>query len=143
MTWWGWMILGAVLLGAELFAVDAQFYLVFLGVSAAVVGLATLFGVVLPEWGQWLAFAIVSLAFFLTFRKTLYDKIRGGGQGFEDSISGGSVTVTDEVSPGGDGRAKYRGSEWTVRNVGEAAISAGARAKVVKVDGLTLHVEAE
>ena len=143
MTWWGWMILGAVLLGAELFAVDAQFYLVFLGVSAAVVGLATLFGVVLPEWGQWLAFAIVSLVFFLAFRKTLYEKIRGGGQGFEDTISGGSVTVTDEVLPGGDGRAKYRGSEWTIRNVGEGAISAGARAKVVKVDGLTLHVEAE
>ena len=143
MTWWGWMILGAVLLGAELFAVDAQFYLVFLGVSAAIVGLATLFGVVLPEWGQWLAFAIVSLVFFLTFRKTLYGKIRGGGQGFEDTISGGSVTVIDEVLPGGDGRAKYRGSEWTIRNVGESAISAGARAKVVKVDGLTLHVEAE
>jgi len=143
MTWWGWMILGAVLLGAELFAVDAQFYLVFLGVSAAVVGLATLFGVVMPEWGQWLAFAIVSLVFFLTFRKTLYDKIRGGGQGFGDTISGGSVTVTDEVLPGGDGRAKYRGSEWTIRNVGENAISAGARAKVVQVDGLTLHVEAE
>ena len=33
MTWWGWMILGAVLFGAELFAVDAQFYVVFLGVS--------------------------------------------------------------------------------------------------------------
>ena len=143
MTWWGWMILGAVLLGAELFAVDAQFFLVFLGVAAAVVGLATLFGVVMPEWGQWLAFAIVSLVFFLTFRKTLYDKIRGGGQGFGDTISGGSVTVTDEVLPGGDGRAKYRGSEWTIRNVGENAISAGARAKVVQVDGLTLHVEAE
>jgi len=143
MTWWGWMILGAVLLGAELFAVDAQFYLVFLGVSAAVVGLATLFGVVLPEWGQWLAFAIVSLVFFLTFRKTLYGKIRGGGKGFEDTIAGGSVTVTDEVLPGGDGRAKYRGTEWTIHNVGESAISAGARAKVVQVDGLTLHVEAE
>ena len=143
MTWWGWMILGAVLLGAELFAVDAQFYLVFLGVSAAVVGLATLFGVDMPEWGQWLAFAIVSLIFFLAFRKTLYDKIRAGGQGFEDTIAGDSVTVTDEVPPGRDARAKYRGTEWTIRNVGEGAISAGTRAKVVKVDGLTLHVEAE
>ena len=46
MTWWSWMILGAVLLGAELFAVDAQFYLVFLGVSAAIVGLASLAGIV-------------------------------------------------------------------------------------------------
>lgn len=143
MTWWGWMILGAVLLGAELFAVDAQFYLVFLGVSAVVVGLASLFGIVMPEWGQWLTFAIVALLFFVTFRKALYNKIRGGGQGFADTISGGSVTVTDEVLPGADGRAKYRGSEWTVRNVGDSAISAGARAKVVQVDGLTLHVEAE
>jgi membrane protein implicated in regulation of membrane protease activity len=143
MTWWGWMILGAVLLGAELFAVDAQFYLVFLGVSAVVVGLASLFGIVMPEWGQWLTFAIVALLFFVTFRKALYNKIRGGGQGFADTISGGSVTVTDEVLPGADGRAKYRGSEWTIRNVGDSAISAGARAKVVQVDGLTLHVEAE
>ena len=143
MTWWGWMILGAVLLGAELFAVDAQFYLVFLGVSAAVVGLASLFGVVMPEWAQWLTFAIVALVFFVTFRKALYNKIRGGGQGFENTITGASVTVTDEVSPGGVARAKYRGSEWAIRNVGATAISAGARAKVVKVDGLTLHVEAE
>jgi membrane protein implicated in regulation of membrane protease activity len=137
------MILGAVLLGAELFAVDAQFYLVFLGVSAVVVGLASLFGIVMPEWAQWLTFAIVALLFFVTFRKALYNKIRGGGQGFADTISGGSVTVTNEVLPGANGRAKYRGSEWTIRNVGESAISAGARAKVVQVEGLTLHVEAE
>ena len=78
MTWWAWMILGAVLLAAELFAVDAQFYLVFLGVSAAVVGFASLLGLNPPEWVQWLAFAIISVAFFVTFRKTLYDKIRGG-----------------------------------------------------------------
>jgi membrane protein implicated in regulation of membrane protease activity len=137
------MILGAVLLGAELFAVDAQFYLVFLGVSAVVVRLASLFGIVMPEWAQWLTFAIVALLFFVTFRKALYNKIRGGGQGFADTISGGSVTVTNEVLPGANGRAKYRGSEWTIRNVGESAISAGARAKVVQVEGLTLHVEAE
>ena len=143
MTWWGWMILGAVLLAAELFTVDAQFYLVFLGVSAAVVGLATLFGVVLPEWGQWLAFAIISLAFFVTFRKTLYDKIRGGGQGFQNTIAGDSVNVTEDLPPGGDARTEYRGTEWTIRNVGDSAIGAGTRAKVVKVDGLTLHVEAQ
>jgi membrane protein implicated in regulation of membrane protease activity len=137
------MILGAVLLGAELFAVDAQFYLVFLGVSAAVVGLASLFGIVMPEWAQWLAFAILALVFFVTFRKALYQKLRHGGPGFENPISSASITVTDEVAPGSDSRAEYRGSEWTIRNVGDSAIAAGSRAKVVKVDGLTLHVEAE
>jgi membrane protein implicated in regulation of membrane protease activity len=143
MTWWAWMILGAVLLGAELFAVDAQFYLVFLGVSAAIVGLATLFGVTLPEWGQWLSFAIVSLIFFVTFRAAFYTKLRSGGQGFENKIAGDSVSVTDEIASGGHGRAQYRGSGWNIHNVGEQAIAAGSRAKVVEVDGLTLKVEAE
>ena len=32
MAWWGWCVFGVALLGVELFAVDAQFYLVFLGV---------------------------------------------------------------------------------------------------------------
>ncbi len=143
MTWWAWMILGAVLLGAELFAVDAQFYLVFLGVSAAIVGLATLFGIALPEWGQWLAFAIISLIFFFTFRAALYNKLRSGGQGFKDSIESASIAVADSLEPGATGRAEYRGSEWTIRNVGNEAISGGSRAKVVEVDGLTLKIEAE
>ncbi len=143
MTWWAWMILGAVLLAAELFAVDAQFYLVFLGVSAAVVGIASLLGINPPEWVQWMAFAIISVAFFVTFRKALYDKIRGGGQGYEQKYLGEVVTVSDEVAPGGRGRAQYRGSDWNIQNVGESAIGAGATAKVVEVDGLTLKVKAE
>ena len=143
MTWWAWMILGAVLLGAELFAVDAQFYLVFLGVSAAIVGLATLFGITLPEWGQWLAFAVVAIIFFVTFRKALYVKIRGGGEGYEQRYVGEAVKVAAEIAPGGRGRAEYRGSDWNVVNIGQAAIAAGSHAKVVEVDGLTLKVEAE
>lgn len=143
MTWWAWMVLGAVLLGAELFAVDAQFYLVFLGVSAAIVGLAGLLGIVLPEWSQWLAFAIIALFFFLAFRRTLYAKIRGGGEGYRESIAGESVTVVDDLAAGKDARTEYRGTEWTIRNVGDATIAAGSRAIVVAVDGLTLNIKAE
>jgi len=143
MTWWGWMILGAVLLGAELFAVDAQFYLVFLGVSAALVGLGGLFGIVTPEWVQWLAFAVLSLTFFLTFRRTLYQKIRGGGEEYPDSLSGDTIEITEDLSVGADARSEYRGTLWTVRNVGDSAIAAGNRASIVEADGLTLKVKAE
>ena len=143
MTWWGWMILGAVVLGAELFAIDAQFYLVFLGISAALVGLAEMMGVGMPEWAQWAAFATLSLLAFFTFRRSLYEKIRGGAKGFRASIPGATINIVEELSVGSETRAEYRGTNWTVRNTGPAAIAAGARAKVVKVDGLTLHVEAE
>ena len=143
MTWWAWLVLGAVLLGAELFAVDAQFYLVFLGVSAAIVGLASLFGIVLPEWGQWLAFAVIALFFFLTFRRTLYQKIRGGGEEYRESLAGESVLVAEDLAVGTEARTEYRGTKWTIRNVGETTIGAGSRARVVEVNGLTLNVEAE
>src|SRR4029077_11994692 len=44
MSWWGWTIAGAILLGAELIFVNAQFYLVFVGSAAIVVGVVTAFG---------------------------------------------------------------------------------------------------
>jgi len=143
MTWWGWMILGAVILGAELFAIDAQFYLVFLGISAALVGLAGLLGIAMPEWAQWMAFAALSLISFFTFRKSLYEKIRGGAAGFHETIRGNTVNVSEELAPGAETRLEYRGTKWTVRNVGDSPIPAGARAVVVEVDGLTLRIEAE
>ena len=143
MTWWSWMILGAVLLGAELFAIDAQFFLVFLGISAALVGVAGLVGIAMPEWGQWMAFAALSLISFFTFRKSLYEKIRGGAVGFRETMSGNTVNVAEELTPGAETRLEYRGTKWTVRNVGDTAIKAGGRATVVEVDGLTLRIEAE
>jgi membrane protein implicated in regulation of membrane protease activity len=143
MTWWSWMILGAVLLGAELFAIDAQFYLVFLGVSAAIVGFAALVGLAMPEWAQWMLFAALSLIAFFTFRKSLYEKIRGGAIGFHETLAGNTVNVGEELAPGAEMRLDYRGTKWTARNVGDTAITAGARATVVEVDGLTLRIEAE
>jgi membrane protein implicated in regulation of membrane protease activity len=37
MIWWQWIVLGTFVLASEMF-VDAEFYLVFLGISAVVVG---------------------------------------------------------------------------------------------------------
>ncbi len=143
MTWWGWMILGALMLGAELFAIDAQFYLVFLGISAALVGMADLFGIAMPVWGQWMAFAALSLISFFTFRKSLYQKIRGGAVGFHETLTGNSVDVPGQLEPGAETRLEYRGTKWTVRNVGELPIPAGARATIVEVDGLTLRIKGQ
>ena len=58
-------------------------------------------------------------------------------------MSGDTIKIAEELSSGSETRTEYRGTDWTVRNTGATAIAAGSRAKVVKVDGLTLHIEAE
>jgi len=137
------MVLGAVLLGAELLAIDAQFYLIFLGLSAALVGLAGMFGLVMPEWAQWMAFAVLSLIFFFSFRKNLYEKIRGGAVGFRETLTGNVVDVETDLAAGAEARIEYRGTRWTAKNIGNSTIAGGSKARVVKADGLTLHLEAD
>ncbi|HNP64817.1 MAG TPA: NfeD family protein [Woeseiaceae bacterium] len=143
MVWWQWMVIGGILLAAEMLAIDAQFYLVFIGVSAALVGFAGLFGIDMVLWMQWAMFGVLSLISMFTFRRRLYEKIRGNVVGFRDSLAGESVTVDEDLTAGTETRLEYRGSKWTVRNAGNTTISGGSRARVVKVDGLTLHIEAE
>lgn len=143
MTWWAWMILGAVLFGAELFAIDAQFYLVFLGLSAAVVGLLALAGLESPEWVEWLVFAVLALVSMVTFRRSLYQKVRGNVPGFREGVSGEYVVVPADLASGDHGRASFRGSDWTVVNEGPSAIPAGSRARIVRNEGLTLYVSAD
>lgn len=144
MPWWAWLVLGIGLLGVELLVVDAQFYLVFIGLSAAAVGLLGLTGVNLPEWAQWLAFAVLALITMLTFRKRVYEMLRSGvGQVDERLTVGDRVLVPARLEPGQSGRVEYRGSSWTARNTGGAAIEAGREALIHGVDGLTLHVRAE
>lgn len=143
MPWWGWLILGIGLLGVEMFVIDAQFYLVFLGVAAAVVGLAGLAGIALPAWAQWLAFAALALVAMLGFRRRVYALVRGRGGAQVDAPvrTGDRVRVPVRIEPGETGRVDYRGSSWTARNIDSRAIEAGTEALISQVDGLTLHVK--
>ncbi|MEQ9564075.1 MAG: NfeD family protein [Woeseiaceae bacterium] len=143
MTWWAWMILGALLFGAELVAIDAQFYLVFIGLSAAIVGLLGLAGVTMPEWAQWLVFASLSLVSMFTFRRSLYDRIRGGAPGFRDGVEGDFIVIPQELAAGSQARANFRGSDWTVVNDSANVIAAGQRVKILRSEGLTLYVSSD
>jgi membrane protein implicated in regulation of membrane protease activity len=97
----------------------------------------------MPEWMQWTAFATLSLVSFFTFRKSLYQNIRGGAVGFSNTFSGDTVNIDEDLAAGSESRAELRGTKWTVKNVGNETIVAGSRASVVKADGLTLHIVAE
>ncbi len=96
----------------------------------------------MPEWAQWMAFAVLSLVSFFTFRKSLYEKIHVDAAGFRANLSGDSINVDAELLPGAEARIEHRGTKWTVCNVGDTPIPAGTRATVVEVDGLTLRIKA-
>jgi membrane protein implicated in regulation of membrane protease activity len=144
MSWWAWLVLGIGLLGAEMFVIDAQFYLVFIGLSAAVVGLLGLFGVALPQWAQWLVFSALAIVAMLAFRRRLYEMVRNRGGHVDERLTvGDRVVIASRLEPGQSGRVEYRGSSWTARNTGAEPIEAGREVVISQVDGLTLHVKSE
>jgi membrane protein implicated in regulation of membrane protease activity len=108
--------------------------------GAAVVGLLSLFGLAMPEWGEWLVFAALALISMFTFRKALYEKIRGNVPGFSGGVAGDFVEVPGNLAAGQSTRASFRGSTWTVVNDGREPIAGGQRARIVRSEGLTLYV---
>ncbi|MBT8435553.1 MAG: NfeD family protein [Gammaproteobacteria bacterium] len=141
MPWWGWIIVGAILLGSELLIVDAGFYLVFIGIAAVITGLVELAGLGLEPWVQWILFSVVAVILMVFFRKKLYAKLRGSGIGYETGPKGEIVTVEQVLQPGETGRLAYRGTEWTVVNTSDQAFEQGQHVQISSVDGLTLKLD--
>lgn len=142
MPWWGWLVIGSGLLGVEMFVIDAQFYLVFLGASAVIVGLIGLAGIAIPEWSQWLIFAALAVIAMVTFRRRIYDLVKNRSGHVEERLTlGDRVVVPVRLEPGQTCRVDYRGSSWTARNTDELALEAGREALISQIDGLTLHLK--
>ncbi len=139
MVWWQWIVLGVVLLGAEMM-VDAEFYLVFLGVSALTVGLADLLWADSPIWAEWFLFSLIAIVSLLLFRGKFYTKIRGDTPDRGQGMIGEIGIVEGDIEAGGTGRIELRGTTWTAHNVGEGVLPQNARARVDAVSGLTVEV---
>lgn len=139
MSWWGWLIFGIVLAGAELLS-DAAFYLVFAGAAAIVVGILGLAGIGLPVWAQWVAFSVLAIVSMVLFRRKLYDRLRGGARELRHPAVGAVVDVAEDIAAGGRTRVRLQGTEWTAVNVGPDSIAGGARAVVVDIDGVALEI---
>jgi len=142
-NWWAWIAVGAILLGAEMTLVNAQFYFVFVGASAFVVGALVLAGIVRAEWLQWLVFLVLALSTMLTFRRRIYERMRRSLPQLKGGPAGETIVVPAALAPGEACRLEYRGSSWSAVNGGRAAIAAGAPARIARVDGLTLILHGE
>lgn len=143
MQWWAWIAVGAVLLGAEMGLVNTQFYFVFVGASAFVVGALMLSGLRLADWLQWLIFLVLALSSMLVFRRRIYERMRRNLPLLRAGPAGEIIVVPAALAPGEACRLEYRGSSWSAVNGADTAIAAGAHARIARVEGLTLVLRGE
>ena len=141
MEWWLWVILGVVLLAAEM--VSAGLFLIFFGVGGIVVGVLVRFHVIEAAWMQWLVFSAVSLVFMALLRKPLQHRLKLNVRKEVDTMLGERALATEEMAAGGIGKVELRGSTWQARNLGDSAVKPGQGCKVEKVEGITLLVRGE
>lgn len=143
MTWWGWMLLGLLLLAGELLT-PGGFWLMFFGLGALVVGALDLVGIVPPVWVQWLLFTGLSVSAALVFRKPLLRRLEARTpKPRADDLSGEIATPSAPIAPGAVGKAELRGTVWNARNGAARVLEAGERCRVVRLEGLQLLLEPE
>jgi inner membrane protein len=143
MQWWHWAVLGLVLGLFEL-ATPGGFFILFFGVGALVVAVLSFAGVGGPLWLQWVLFTVVSVAALFLFRDPLLRRMRATQRHTPvDALTSDIAIVKEDIAPGAVGRAELRGTDWSARNVGDAAVQRGQRCTVRKVEGLTLHIAGE
>jgi len=141
--WWHWLVLGLLLVLAEL-AASGGFYIIFFGVAALVVGVLARFDLAGPIWIQILLFSFIAVLSLVIFRGRLLRWLQIDPQApAVDQLVGEVAIASEDLAPGSVGRVELRGSAWSARNNTAVAVSRGARCRVTRVEGLMLYVEPE
>jgi hypothetical protein len=142
MAWWIWVLGGLVLLLGEV-ATPGGFFIIFFGAGAILVGALKALGWSGPGWAEWLVFTVLSVASLALFREPLMRRFNLKAGKPVDQLAGERALVTEDVTPGGVGKAEMRGATWTARTSGEVALARGQRCLVERVEGLTIWLRAE
>jgi inner membrane protein len=139
MTWWAWLLLGIALLAVEV-ATPGGLFALFFGAGAIVVAPLAAMGV--PEAGQWLAFAVFSVASLVGLRRRLTLALSKHPPVAAELVGEQAVVLT-EVPAVGEGKAELRGVPWSARSASGVALQVGRRCRVERVEELTVWLRAE
>jgi membrane protein implicated in regulation of membrane protease activity len=142
--WIFWIILGAILIVAEIFTTG--FVLLWFGIGALAAALANLAGVTSVP-AQFLIFAAVSIALTAASRTIFVnyfsrEKTGGDLKTGADALPGKVGTVvTSSHGALNEGAVKLFGSTWTAYPAeGEEPLEAGDRVQVERVQGASIYV---
>jgi inner membrane protein len=139
LVWWHWIVIGFVLVGAEM-ALPA-FYLIWFGLGALLLGLLLLI-VPLGTTGQMLIWTLTSTAMVLLWFRYLKPRTMSLA-GTSAQIVGEIGLLTRAVAPYERGEVRFQkplaGAEsWAC--IADEAIAAGERVRVASVEGSILKV---
>jgi len=142
--WIFWIILGAILVIAEIFTTG--FVLLWFGIGALAAGLAGLVGIHSITL-QFLIFAVVSIALTAASRTIFvnyFSREKSGGDlksGFEGLPGKIGTVVSSSRGALHEGAVKVFGSTWTAYPAdGEEPLEAGDRVVVERIQGASIYV---
>ena len=92
---------------------------------------------------QWAVFGLLAVLSVVIFRRRIYGLLRRKLPEMRQGPVGETVVLPAPLLPGESCRVEYCGSSWNATNGGHASILAGQRARIDKVDGLTLVLHGE
>jgi len=144
MIWWYWLLLGLLLLGAEMMT-PGGFYILFFGLAALVVGAIAWLGLVQDESIQWLLFSGIAIVSLLLFRGPLQARLNvlETKHPDVDSMVGETAILIETLAAGAIGKVELRGTTWSARNTSATPLNKGQRSIVTGMDGLTLQISGE
>jgi len=141
--WFVWALIGVVCIGMEMLV--PGFVIFFFGMGGLAVALCSLIPFVADLlWLQILLFIVFS-TLSLVFLRKRFSVIFAGTvfnpkkSNVEDDGIGEIVELTDEAGETSPGRIRFRGTTWKAFSAG-GAIPAGAKARIVRRDGMTYYV---
>lgn len=136
---WGWFVIGALLLVAEIFVPGA--FLIWFGLAAIATGVLAL-GLDIGWQGEVLCFAVLALATVLAGRRLAPKPGEHSDRPFLNRRAEsyvGRVFTLDEPILGGVGRVRIDDTVWRVEG---PDLEAGRDVRVAAADGPTLRVVA-
>ena len=105
MVWWNWLLLGLVLLAAEM-ATPGGFYILFFGLAALIVGALAGLEWLNTAWLQWLLFSVLSMISLFLFRNSflVWMKAHEPAGPDVDSLVGELAVLTEDLPPASSAR---------------------------------------
>ena len=140
MIWWLWIVIGILLVCAEM-AIPLDFFLIFIGLGFSLTGIFAYHELFPADWMQWAACAIFSLSFYLGLKKPLQRKFAQRAPDRKDDYVDEIVLIKQDIAPGETGAGELRGTGWQIKNLSHTTLAANSKHAVSRTDGIVLIVE--